>query len=59
MALVKFKNVVIPVSDENNKTVYVIGIKLGDRKPAIVARQGTYLVFDTDVEAQNYIDEEM
>ena len=58
MEVVKFSRIVIPVSDKNNFTKYVIGIKLGDREPAILNHQGSPVVFDTEDEAQTYIDED-
>ena len=58
MAVVEFGRIVIPVSDKNNSTKYVIGIKLGDREPAILNYQGSPVVFDTESEAQDYIDDE-
>jgi hypothetical protein len=58
MAVVEFSRIVIPVSDKNNFTKYVIGIKLGDREPAILNYQGSSVVFDTEDEAQAYIDDD-
>ena len=59
MTLMKIENVIIPASDENGNVKFVVGIKLGDREPAIVSHQNEPVVFDTREQAQEYIDEDL
>jgi hypothetical protein len=50
--------IVIPVGDKNVLLKYVIGIKIDDREPAIINYKGSPVVFDTEEEAQAYIDDD-
>ena len=58
MALVEFKKLTVPVSDENGLLKWCIGYKIGDRDPYLVSHQDNVLIFDTVEEAQKYIDDD-
>ena len=55
MGLVDFKYVITEVSIKNEASKYALGIKLGDREPAIVSNHGVPLIFDTKEEAESYL----
>ena len=59
MATVNIEYLVIPTTAEDGVLKWCIGVKLGDREPAILCHQGITLVFNTKEEAQKHIDQEI
>ena len=58
MALVEVNKLILPAVDENGDLKYLIGIKIGNKDPAIINHHGKPLVFDNKKDAQSYIDDD-
>lgn len=52
------KEIVIPVELENGDTKYSVGVKIGNREPVLIGRNGEPLIFDTEDQAKEYIKED-
>lgn len=58
MRIAKFKKVVAPIGVKNNEQVYGIKLLIKGLADSFVGQRGNILVFDTEEEAQEFIDDE-
>ena len=58
MRIAELKKTVAPIGIKNNKQVYGVKVEIYGLSDCFVSQRGNILVFDTEEDAQDFIDDE-